>query len=167
MSAAPTLDLGSSGSAGDLILEQATEAHWPFVLDAWVRSYQSLAPPYAKTYGMGTWDWTKHCASRLIGRGAVCLVARFVGIENAYLGFGCAERGTIHYVYVRSAFGPGSPPLRRRGFAAAIVGELVTQCGPIRRITHRPGSGRGNLRDKCHRLGWRHEPLTREEVERT
>lgn len=166
MSAAPSLANGLAPAADDLVLEAATDAALPFVLDAWVRSYQSLIPPYAKTYGMGSWEWTKWAACRLLARGSTCLIARFSGTEDVFLGFGCAEAGALHYVYVRNRFNESPLPLRRRGFAKAIVGELSNRCGPFTRITHRPGSGRGNLREKAHALGWRYEPLTREELER-
>ena len=167
MAAAPRLYTSAAPEgASDLVLEVASEQSLPLVLDAWVRSYQALIPPYAKTYGMGSWEWTKTCAGKLLSRGALCLVARFAGTEDVYVGFGVAERGVLHYVYTKAAFGIGGPPLRRRGFAKAIVAELDSLKGPFTRITHRPGSGRGNMRAKAHALGWRYEPLTREELER-
>jgi hypothetical protein len=168
MAAAVSLLEGVQPAADDLVLEPAPESALPFILDAWVRSYQALIPPYAKTYGMGSWDWTKYAATKLLARGALCLVARFSGIEDAYLGFGCAAGHVpgLHYVYIKQRFEDGGIILRRRGFAKAIVGELLTQSGPFTRITHRPGSGRGNMRQKAHALGWRYEPLTKEELER-
>ena len=138
-----------------LVIAPATEAQLPFVLDSWARSYQPFMPDYARTYGMGKWGWTQWCAERLVHMSPV-LVAALEDVPDVALGWACGEPGLVHWCYVKQ-------PARGHGIASELMAMLCR--GHERtggRMTHRPGK---HLRAQAHALGWRYEPLTREDFD--
>lgn len=157
MSAAPSLVGWHEGAAVPaphavelrFLVAFATEEQLPFVLDSWARSYAPFFPAYAKTYGMGAHGWIRWCAEKLVRRATV-VVAALEDVPDVVLGWLCYEPEAMHWGYVKSQ-------ARRNGILGAML-----PAGDVRRITHRPGK---HLRAKCHAMGLRYEPITKEELE--
>jgi hypothetical protein len=139
----------------DALVRGAIESDRAFILDSWIKSYQSLMPAYAKSYGMSRWDWTKRAAEWCLNGGRA-MVMYPDGHEDVILGWACAEgTSTLHYVFVKH-------DVRKYGIARELVTALGLYGARGVRITHRPGS---KLRAKCDAWGWQYRPLTREELD--
>lgn len=146
-------DTALPGESVSVIVSDAGEEHKRFIVDSWVRSYLPFMPLYAKVYDKTRAEWTQWCAERLLRRSHT-LVAAVEEYPEVVLGWVCFGDGALHYLYVKG-------PARKHGIGTKLVG-LATEQGPITRITHRPGQ---HLRAKACELGWRYEPLTKQELQ--
>lgn len=115
-----------------VVVRPATFDDVPFVMDSWLRSFgKGRTWVFRGVDGARFYDNHRKIVEELVARSFV-LVACLAEVPDALLGWACAEKDCLHYMYVKNKY-------RRKGVATEMLKSVRHFMNGIDRCSHQTG----------------------------